>query len=271
MTRNTITTALALLLIGWTPLPGMVVVPAGPAVLGDDAGFPDETPRRTVEVPAFAIDKLEVSNADYERFLEADPAARKDATPRYWKRYVPPLVRDGPVGKLLRFGPQTFRKPDHPVVGVDWFSARAYCAWAGKRLPTEAQWEKAARGTDGRTWPWGALWRFDRANSGGYERAGERDGHMYTAAVSAYPGAASPYGALNMAGNVWEWTSSAYESRPDAPELWSRGGPPDGVQRVIKGGSFRSYPSSVRPARRGHYEPGYKSFDIGFRCAVDAP
>ena len=263
--------------------PGMVKVPAGRFVMGDDTGLPEEKPRRDVQTAAFLIDRTEVSNARYGRFLDAvakegdsrwaHPAQPRgqDHTPRYWKPFVQPLIARSGVGPLLRFDAKTFIHPDHPVVGVDWFDAQAFCAWDGKRLPTEAEWEKAARGVDGRVWPWGDRWEFKRANSGGYERHGELDVFVYTAPVDSFKNGASPFGALNMAGNVWEWTQDPWTAPAGSgTPLSSRGGPADSPLQIIKGGAFNSYPSSLRPARRDRYEPGYRAFNVGFRCAANA-
>jgi len=258
----------------------MVVVPAGPFVMGDDAGLPEEAPRRTVELPAFAIDVREVSNADYAAFLlwveaNGDEAVRhrsqppgKDHTPRYWKPFRPRLLEGTGMAALQRFSEQDFRRPDAPVVGVDWWDAWAYATWAGKRLPTEAEWEKAARGTDGRTWPWGDEWGWDRCNSGGYEWKGERDGAIYATDGGSYPGGASPFGCQDMAGNAAEWTAERWtgEEGPSTgdPTAWRAG-----AYRVVKGGGSDSYPSAVRPAARRGREPSFRHFALGFRCAAD--
>ena len=249
-----------------------VLVPAGSFVMGDDGGAPGELPERTVAVDAFEIDRTEVSNADYEAFVawvaehgdaavrHAEQADGKDHTPRYWKSFRPALLRSTGMADLQRFDDSTFRQPDHPVVGVDWFDAHAYCAWAGGRLPTEAEWEKAARGTGGATWPWGDEWTWERCNSGGYERAGERDGWTYSAPVGSYPTGASPYGALDMAGNVAEWTADT-----DGAEGAPAGAP------VTNGGRSNRYPSGVRPAARASWEPTYRAFALGFRCVGGTP
>jgi sulfatase modifying factor 1 len=242
----------------------MVLVPSGPFLMGD-APKPGERPRR-VAASAFYIDTREVTNAQYRAFLNwveehGDATVRhplqpstKDHVPRYWKPFKPRLLKQTGVGRLQPFDEQTFRKEDHPVVGVDWFDAYAYARWAGKRLPTEAEWEKAARGDDGRIWPWGNKWDFKRCNSGGYEWRDERDGFTYTAPVGSFESGVSPVGCHDMAGNVWEWTSAA-----------------DATERVIKGGGSSSYPTQVRAASRKTYEPRYRTFTLGFRCAQDVP
>ena len=259
---------------------GMVLVPAGPFVMGDDAGLPEEAPRRTVEVPAFAIDVREVTNADYAAFLlwveahgdgavrHADQPPGKDHTPRYWKPFRPPLLERTGMAALQRFDEQDFRRPEAPVVGVDWWDARAYAAWAGARLPTEAEWEKAARGVDGRAWPWGDEWSWDRCNSGGYEWKGERDGAIYPTDVGSYPNGISPYGCLDMAGNAAEWTSDRWEGA-EGPSTGDPAAFAAGEYRVVKGGGSDSYPSAVRPAARRGRERSFRHFALGFRCARD--
>ncbi|MFH1725813.1 MAG: SUMF1/EgtB/PvdO family nonheme iron enzyme [Elusimicrobiota bacterium] len=238
----------------------MVLVSSGVFRMGDEL--------KPVHVDSFYIDAYEVTNAQYKAFLgwvreNSDESVRspdqppgKDHTPRFWKPFRPALLKKTGMAKLQRFDEETFRKDDHPVVGVDWYDAYAFAKWAGKRLPTEAEWEKAARGTEGNVWPWGGTWDFSKCNSGGYEWKGERDGHIYPGPVNGYPDGRSPYGCYNMAGNAWEWAA-------DSPE--GANGP-----RIIKGGGSNSYPTSVRAASRKEYEPGFRYFNIGFRCAKDA-
>jgi formylglycine-generating enzyme required for sulfatase activity len=156
------------------------------------------------------------------------------------------------------------------VVNVSWHDAMAYCNWLARvtgkpyRLPSEAEWEKGARGTDGRVYPWGSQWDPARCNG----RASTPGG---TTPVGAYPDGASLYGALDMAGNVWEWTSSAYEAYPyepaDGREDLEAG---DGVRRVVRGGSFGNLHWRVRCAFRGRDFPSASFWDRGFRVALDA-
>lgn len=247
----------------------MVLVDGGAAILGDAPGFPDGVPPRHVDVSPFYIDRLEVTNGQYRRFLDRvaangdaafahpDQPADKDHTPRYWKPFRPALLVRTGMAKLQRFDAETFRRDDHPVVGIDWWDAYAYARWAGKRLPDEAEWELAARGIEGRIWPWGDEWDFGRCNSGGYEWKGERDGHIYTAPADSFPKGASPYGCLQMAGNVAEWVR---DESPDGP-----------TSRWTKGGGSSSYPSAVRAAARRGREPGFRSYTLGFRCAMTPP
>jgi len=240
----------------------------------------DEGPAHQVRMRVFAIDRHEVTNARYRRFVDwlanggdhrychPDEPAGKDHRPRYWGEYNP-LLKDEQYAATAPFGDKTFVADDKPVVGVDWYDAYAYAAWAGKRLPTEAEWEYAARGTDGRLWPWGSEWSFGRCNIGG-----EKDGYVYAAPVGTFPLGRSPCGCDDMAGNVAEWCADRYdadayrnrrEPHPAGPVPDS--GPDSGRGRVIRGGSSRNLPSSVRCAERAAQEPLFRTFTLGFRCA----
>ena len=233
----------------WTrPADGMqlVCVPAGPFLMGLAADDPQawdyEKPQRTVTLDAYWIDRTVVNNAQYRRCLEAG-ACRE------------------PTG----WGDDRYNADNQPAVGLSWDDAVAYCAWAGARLPTEAQWEKAARGTDGRLYPWGgAPPTCDLAN---YKGCVGRP-----APVGSYPAGASPYGALDMAGNVWEWAADWYESGYyiRAP-VENPPGPGSGAWRVLRGGAWYDEPGRLRTAGRGWYEPRPQSINVGFRCAVPAP
>ena len=234
----------------------MVLVPAGEFLMGSDAGDPDEHPQRRVYLDAYEIDKYEVTNVQYRRFL----LATGHEPPQSWP------------GRYVAFRPD--RDPDwrgaeypdgeatHPVVAVNWEDATAYCAWAGKRLPIEAEWEKAARGTDGRVYPWGEEWDMGRANVG-------ETGLGYTQPVGSYPGGASPYGALDMAGNAWEWVADLYDRQyyTYAPDR-NPPGPASGTgERILRGGAWDSPPDHVRACYRNathFFGPNYRA---GFRCA----
>ncbi len=228
----------------------LVRVEAGPFRTGDD--------RAADTLAAFRIDRTEVTNAAYGRFLEStrdDPHAHchpaepadKDHTPRYWREYRAALFRDSPAARVAPFDAGTFRRPGDPVVGVDWWDAYAFARWAGKRLPTRREHEKAARGADGRRWPWGDAWDWRRANTGG-EKWGERDGYTYAAPADSFAGGAAPSGALHLAGNVAEWTEEGF----------------------VAGGSAVSPPSGVRGGAGQYRAPDFRAFDLGFRCATDA-
>lgn len=200
--------------------------------------FEAESPRRTVDLEAFWIDRTEVTNAQYQRFLEANPehpAPYLDAdwaTPYNWDQ----VKRTYPEGRA-----------NHPVVMVTWYDANAYCRGRQARLPTEAEWEKAARGTDGLTYPWGDEFDKDRCN---IADSGIRD----TTPVGKYsPQGDSPYGLADMAGNVWECVADNYQGMT--------------TRKVLRGGSWTSSPVSARTARRFYFEPINRNDNIGFRCA----
>ncbi len=215
----------------------MVFVPAGEFIMGsaDAEADDDAKPVSKVFVQGFWIDKFEVTNARYRRCVQAGVCTR-------------------PVGRAY----DDPTKAHHPVTVISWQQAVAYCQWAGKRLPTEAEWEKAARGTDGRRYPWGN--RFDA----GRVNAGYSDG---TAAVGSYLQGASPYGAMDMAGNVWEWTSSLYKPYPynsndGREDLSARGA------RVNRGGSWYYTSKYIRTYHRANAGHIYRrASDLGFRCA----
>jgi len=225
-----------------------LMIPAGKFLSGDQ--------NRLKELQAYLIDQTEVTNQEYVRFLRENQKDShrfchpneplgKDHQPRYWREFRAPLFQQSVASQLAPFNNKTFRKPDHPVTGVDWWDAYAFARWVGKRLPAKDEWEKAARGTDGRLWSWGNQWEPGFVNSGG-EKWGEQDGYIYSAPVFAFPEGASVYGSLNMAGNAAEWTQEGY----------------------VMGGSSNSNPSGVRASAGILREPGFRSFDIGFRCAA---
>jgi formylglycine-generating enzyme required for sulfatase activity len=219
----------------------MVYVPAGTFVMGDTHGDgeDDERPAHPVTLPAFWLDRTEVTNAQFARFARFARDVRQ-------ARRDTGVMEDG--------------KDRHPVVNIPWRVALAYCRWAGKRLPTEAEWEYAARGTAGRKYPWGNTW--DERNA----RFAGNHGSQGAAPVGSYPAGASPFGVLDMAGNVWEWVSSLYLPYPylatDGRESLSIQG-----RHVVRGGSWYLNPWDLRSTNREFGEPGYRSVYIGFRCA----
>jgi len=250
-----------------SPIDGktMVRVPAGKFVLGTPAEqaatlteqfdlpkgfFRAEMPSQTMTLDEFYIDQTTVTHAEYQKFLDAHP-----------NRDVPyvasPAARSFNWDKITRAFPA--QRDQFPVVLISWDDAAAYCQWAGKRLPSEAEWEKAARGTDGRIWPWGNAWDASKANSVEQRNDAAMIGGQF-------PGGASPYGALDMVGNVWQWTSTLYKPYPyDAND--GRADPQTPGARVTRGGAWAFGPSVTRTATRNRFDPQSVSLSIGFRCA----
>ncbi|MBI1930798.1 formylglycine-generating enzyme family protein [Candidatus Poribacteria bacterium] len=239
----------------------MVYVPAGVFLMGTSEAdlerykqlfplrplsrFDNELPQREVFLDAFYIDQLEVTNRQYKRFLSETG-------------YVPKNYLERPP----------HNEAELPAAVLEWEDAVAYAKWAGKRLPTEAEWEKAARGTDGRIWPWGNEW--DASKLSGNDGTGLKDGYKETAPVGQFPQGASPYGALDMAGNLWEWVADWYD-----PRYYQHGpnrnpkGPETGDGHVLRGGGWAENLDFTRCASRFGSNPG--SLLRGFRCAMDAP
>jgi formylglycine-generating enzyme required for sulfatase activity len=230
---------------------GMVYIPGGEIQIGRDSGEEDEKPIHTVKVNPFFIDETEVTNEQYQKFLEATS-------------YAPP-----PVWGSTRYPEGTATQP---VTNVTWVDAMAYARWANKRLPTEEEWEMAARGTDGRFYPWGNDPEPDRANA--MNRPGEK---RKIENVRQFPQGASPYQVFDLIGNVWEWTASEYQAYPGGKII-----PTDPVFRnlkVIRGGYFNSDLKNITATSRRSYPatrvdwptgetPNY--VNTGFRCAQDA-
>lgn len=245
--------------------------------------FVDEGPQHAVTLDAFWIDQTEVTVAMFRTFVEAtgyETSAERDGWGAPYR--AGPKEDEWPhiggVDWQHPHGPASQAQADHPVVQVSWGDAAAYCAWAGGQLPTEAQWEKAARGTDGRRWPWGDVYDGSRGSFCGThcpcERQQQRsygDGFALTAPVGSFPGGASPYGALDMAGNVWEWTADWYDEATYAASPYEHPtGPPSGSERVQRGGAWIDNEAWVRTTVRHATEPGVRCDDLGFRCAVAA-
>ena len=281
----------------WTQVVAKVVASDGPALSGEmvsvaagsftmgGAGSPDAEPAHTVYLDAFFIDKYEVTNAEFKQFMDAGGYA----TQAFWSSagwsarvsnsWTQPLNWTSAANHS---GPAW---PGFPVSGVSWYEAEAYANFVAKRLPTEAEWEKAARGTDQRTFPWGNSIDGSRAN---YAASGDPydnnttpvgfyDGRLNPSPPFQTTNSPSPYGAYDMAGNVWEWVADWHgvyyysESPPSNPP-----GPVSGTYRVIRGGSWANSSDYQRVAfRAGYYGmnggPTIRSGEVGFRCARTMP
>lgn len=224
----------------------MAFVPGGPFRMGAAQPNGNRLPMRRVDIGPFYIDRFEVTRRDYAACVDAGVCAPPKAFPNE-------------------------TSPNQPIVGVRWTDAWAYCGWVGKRLPTEAEWEKAARGTDGRTYPWGEGLNCGDANFGnGHGRiCPNAPGH--TAPVGAFPRDVSPYGVYDMAGNVWEFVADPYRS-PNASTMragdyaWSGRSPNPNVNHVVKGGAWYTTPPNM-PAHSRISRPNYANSYDGFRCA----
>jgi len=224
---------------------GMALIPAGPFPMGNNNDFYDndfdEMPRHVVSLPPFFMDVHPVTNRDYEAFVDATG----HRYPQHWSD-----SGDIPAGK-----------EQHPVIGVNYIDATAFAAWKGRRLPTEQEWEKAARGTGGLRWPWGNTFDDSKANVG----------RRTTTPVGAYPEGCNAYGLCDMAGNVWEWTTTWYAAYPGAP-------PNRAILRFVndeylsvRGGSYGSDVGSARGADRGIKKPAEAGPSLGFRTVMDVP
>lgn len=217
---------------------GMVLVPAGAYIIGRNDGDALASPQRTVDLAAFYIDTTEVTNAQYMLFVDA----RKRQPPPGWENGTYPQDR-----------------ANWPVTGVSWQDASDYAAWAGKRLPTEVEWEAAARGTDGRLFPWGNEWKRGLANigTGGIRETGQ------------YRQGASPFGALDMLGNVWEWTADELALYPGSTSQLPDAVKPGITYRIIRGGAYDGSKENDA-SYRGFVDASQGYPKTGFRCVMDA-
>ena len=244
----------------------MIRIPAGTFTMGSDTRAADEKPKHKVYLDAYYIGKYEVTNAEYYEFwkLQADSSQKVPKhTPENFTHL--PHIGDWPA-RAARF-------PNHPVVGISWHDANAYAAWKGMRLPTEAEWEKAARGYTDRVWPWGNAVEphaNTAANDDGYENR--------LAPVGSFPKGKSYYGVMDMAGNVWEWTADWYsdvyygystQATTKRPKK-NPTGPDIGSWRVIRGGSWIDKIARCSTTFRFYLYPNLKTSFVGFRLAKTA-
>ena len=242
----------------------MVKIPAGTFLMGSDKkvdrnAYQPEFPQRKVYLDAYEIDKYEVTTVQFLKFVLAT-----DRKPLIDWQY-----EGGNFQETMA---------SHPVMHVSWFDADAYCRWAGKRLPTSAEWEKAARGEDGRIYPWGnepaglSRANFGRTGLSGPVRDRPERLLLYPPIISVdkYDNAVSPYGVFQLAGNVAEWTADWYDPHyyKTAPDRNPKG-PEKGTQRAFRGGGWIDSTPSVRPAQRNGTDPNTKMNWLGFRCARD--
>ena len=264
-------------------VPTMVKVPAGPFLMGStdqqiadvldmlrqdasaswDSFIKGEQPQHTLTLPVYEIGKAEVTNAQFRPFVENDGYANR----AYWDDAGWQWRTEQQRTQPNCWTEANFNGDNQPVVCVTWYEATAYARWLSAQtgqnfsLPTEAEWEKAARGTDGRSYPWGNAWDAKLANSA-------ESGLGKTAPVGQYPGGASPYGALDMAGNAWEWTQSVYTAYPyNASDGRENLSDQAGKRFTIRGGSWDAKGIFLRAALRFYSSPAYDDQSVGVRLA----
>jgi formylglycine-generating enzyme required for sulfatase activity len=221
-----------------------VLIPAGAFVMGDEK----ESPRREIFLDRFYLDRYEVTVGRYATFMKA---TRNVRAPDEWDTVN--LRNDAEL----------------PVVGVDWQDANSYCRWAGKRLPTEAEWEKAARGADERKYPWGN----DEPTAERARFAQPYDNRVYkdgVARVGSYSKGMSPFGINDLAGNVWEWVADWFTESFPSNEVRNPKGPDSGAGKVMRGGGWYDPPVRITATQRMYASPANRSDNVGFRCAHDA-
>ena len=253
----------------------LLYVPAGEFWMGsaasDALSGANERPQHHIYLDGYWIGRTEVTNAQYARFIEAGGYSRRE----YWTDESWQWRESNGITAPANWDSSGRNGAEYPVVGVSWYEAEAFARWADARLPTEAEWEKAARGTDGRIWPWGNAWDGTRLNycdkkcTYAWKDYAVNDGYEYIAPAGQYAAGASPYGALDMAGNVWEWAADWYDETyylvsPERNPV----GPSAGFFRVLRGGSCFLDASIVRCAYRWWIRPDYRSYYLGFGFRV---
>ncbi|MEK7748067.1 MAG: SUMF1/EgtB/PvdO family nonheme iron enzyme, partial [Nitrospirota bacterium] len=222
----------------WIDFDKMIEVPSGPFLYGEDQH------EEKIEQP-FLIDVYPVTNQQFRRFIEGGGYTHEEFWSEEGIKWKGKWKGDNRIIYPQYWNDEKWNKPDHPVVGVSWYEANAYAKWANKRTPTEMEWEKSARGEDGRVYPWGN--DFDKEKCNTYE-----SGIGSTNRVARYPAGISTIGCYDMAGNVWEWTDSGYNKDQDT--------------RVLRGGALDSNQSYARCAFRFFDNPNLRYYNIGFRC-----
>ena len=236
-------------------IPGMILIPKGKFIMGNNSGRIDARPAHEIYLDDYYIDKYEVSNKDYKKFIDATGYSAPNVdTNKY------------PWAKQYNWHNNTYPKGTEnlPVVLVNWNDANAYAKWCGKRLPTEAEWEKAAKGPNNLLFPWGNEWDSTKCNV-------SSSGIKTTLPVNSNKNGISGYGVFNMIGNVWEWCSDYYDKDyyKVSPKI-SPKGPEVGATRIIRGGSWNTFGNNnFRCDSRESQFPSVKSLDIGFRCVKD--
>ncbi|MBK9948563.1 MAG: SUMF1/EgtB/PvdO family nonheme iron enzyme [Nitrospira sp.] len=235
----------------------MVEVPTGSFPMGvppgDRDGGRDEYPRHEVVLDTFLIDQFEVTNGRYLEFIKSTG-------------HRVPQNPTNPTRNLWQGGTITESLAERPVINVDWFDADAYCKWAGKRLPSEAEWEKAAKGTSDRRFPWGNVEPTAKHLNYNQKWIGEKT----LMPVGSYEAGKSPYGVYDIVGNVWEWVNDWYDARyyEKSPSK-NPPGPQEGTKKVIRGAGWQNETPTVRIFTRVDSDPTMRNESTGFRCAAD--
>lgn len=245
---------------------------AGTYTMGSEPGDPsavsDEIPAHAVSLNAFSLSKYEVTRGEYRAFMDADGYGKPEfwSATGWYRKTASGWTQPAYWQAAQDWGSGWFTQTDiHPVVGVSYYEAEAFCKWAGGRLPTEAEWESAARGMGaGRSYPWGNIWDAGKCNNlKDQNPAGGGIDKSQTAAAGSYPQGASTGGCEDMAGNAWEWVQEWYQSYPGNPNPFDA----TGMYRVCRGGSFNTYASTYRSAGRSPSSPLSRSHGGGFRMA----